>query len=427
MGHLINPVGFRVGYFSNWRDLWSSSNNLVYAEILHNTISFRKVMGFFFENFITDRHSILYSHFTVENGGAATLRLKMYFYDGIVEQKVLTLAKHLDRFKWKKAKAHRRILRRFRKIKPVKRLRVSFLRLWRYYDYLIVRQIIFYFIYFLNLGRKNMTRVSQVRILKYFYVVLGDVWLKILKKNPDISILAFVKYYIKLLIHKGFDRESASSDRLHFKNLKSNVAVFLKALDSTLYFWGRRQSFFSFALSKRKLISRRRFKKFIKVFNRANRFCSLFFISFYRLYLLSFRQSKFFRFMLFILNPIFASLGVLGTKVEFFGLDNNTVTAIFLARYIARKVEMRFQLRELFTPVGREMRFLAKHTPSVLGYKLQFVGRLTRRGKVRTTWRLGGSIPASKISAQIEHAFYLGILRNGICCVRVWLDRKSVV
>lgn len=56
-------------------------------------------MGFFFENFITDRHSILYSHFTVENGGAATLRLKMYFYDGIVEQKVLTLAKHLDRFK----------------------------------------------------------------------------------------------------------------------------------------------------------------------------------------------------------------------------------------------------------------------------------------------------------------------------------------
>lgn len=89
--------------------------------------------------------------------------------------------------------------------------------------------------------------------------------------------------------------------------------------------------------------------------------------------------------MLFILNPIFASLGVLGTKVEFFGLDNNTVTAIFLARYIARKVEMRFQLRELFTPVGREMRFLAKHTPSVLGYKLQFVGRLTRRGKVRTT------------------------------------------
>jgi len=33
---------------------------------MHNTIDFRKVMAWFFENFITDRYSILYSHFTVE-------------------------------------------------------------------------------------------------------------------------------------------------------------------------------------------------------------------------------------------------------------------------------------------------------------------------------------------------------------------------
>ena len=89
--------------------------------------------------------------------------------------------------------------------------------------------------------------------------------------------------------------------------------------------------------------------------------------------------------MLFILTPIFSALGFLTTKVEFFGVDNNSVAAMFLARYIARKIEMRFQIRELFTPVGKEMRFLIKHTPAVLGYKLQFVGRLTRRGKVRTT------------------------------------------
>lgn len=105
--------------------------------------------------------------------------------------------------------------------------------------------------------------------------------------------------------------------------------------------------------------------------------------------------------------------------MEFFGIDNNTVTAIFLARYIARKIEMRFKLRELFTPIGREMRFLMKRTSLLLGYKFQFVGRLTRRGRVRTTWRLGGSIPASRMDAQVEHAFYFGILRNGICCVRV--------
>lgn len=56
-------------------------------------------MGFFFENFITDRHSILYSHFTVESSGLSDFRLKMYFYDGIVEQKMSHLVRQLHRFK----------------------------------------------------------------------------------------------------------------------------------------------------------------------------------------------------------------------------------------------------------------------------------------------------------------------------------------
>lgn len=85
-------------------------------------------MGFFFENFITDRHSILYSHFTVESVGLSEFRLKMYFYDGIVEQKMLHLVNRLRIFNNKKFRSHRRILRRFRKLSIVKRLRVGFLR-----------------------------------------------------------------------------------------------------------------------------------------------------------------------------------------------------------------------------------------------------------------------------------------------------------
>lgn len=236
MGHLVNPVGLRVGYFSNWADLWSTSNNLVYAEMVHNSLSFRKIMGFFFENFITDRHSILYSHFTVESCGLASLRLKMYFYDGIVEQKMALLVKHFGRFRWKKLKAHRRILRRFRKVRLIRSLRQSFLRMWRYYDYTLARQIIFFFIYFLNMGRKNMSRSSQIRVLKYFYKVLASEWVKMLKRNPSISVFAFVKYYVKLLIRKGFDKESASSGRLHTVGLGSNVTFFFRALDQALYF-----------------------------------------------------------------------------------------------------------------------------------------------------------------------------------------------
>lgn len=425
MGHLVNPVGFHVGYFSNWSDVWSVSNNLVYAEIMHNTLDFRKVMGWFFENFITDRYSILYSHFTVEVFDLNKLWLKMYFYDGIVEQKMLHLSQQLHKFKLKKLKSHRRILRRFRKIKPIRSLRADFLRIWRYYDHMIVRRIIFFFIYFLNLGRPNMTHESYINVVSYYYTVLDKKWWKFLKKRPFVSIFSFIKYYIKMLVAKGFDAASSKSERLHVSGFVSNFSGFFKLLDKTLHFWRSRQNFFSLAIIRKKLLLKLKYKRFLNLAEGVNRFCTSLFKSFYYIYLFSFRQSKFFRFMTFIIEPIFRNLGVLDTKVEFFGIDNDSVSSIFLARYIARKIEMRFQIKELFTPIGKEMKRLIKNTSVVLGYKMQFVGRLTRRGRVRTTWVLGGSMPVSKMSAQIEHSFYLGILRNGICCVRIWLYRHK--
>lgn len=86
------------------------------------------------------------------------------------------------------------------------------------------------------MGPRNMSRRSRIRVLKYFYTVVGDRWLKVLKKNPSISVFAFVKYYIKLLILKGFDADSSLSPRLHTSGTKSNVALFLRSLDESLYF-----------------------------------------------------------------------------------------------------------------------------------------------------------------------------------------------
>lgn len=129
-------------------------------------------MGLFFENFITDRYSILYSHFTLENFEISKLRLKMYFYDGIVEQKLAHLVQMLQKFKAKKRRVHRRLLRNFLKVKPIRSTRINFLRLWRYYDYLLARQIIFFFIYMLNLStRMTMSRVSYISIVSYYYTI----------------------------------------------------------------------------------------------------------------------------------------------------------------------------------------------------------------------------------------------------------------
>lgn len=108
-------------------------------------------------------------------------------------------------------------------------------------------------------------------------------------------------------------------------------------------------------------------------------------MAFYRVYLLRFRQSKFFNLFHYVATHFCNFITVLPLRIELFGLDNDVISAAFLARYVARKIEMRFQIKELFTPIKRELKFLIKNSSYLLGYKIQFTGRLTRRGKVRTT------------------------------------------
>lgn len=53
------------------------------------------------------------------------------------------------------------MLKKFLKIKRKRRIRSRILRYWRYYDYTVARQIIFYFVYFLNMGRRTISIVSK--------------------------------------------------------------------------------------------------------------------------------------------------------------------------------------------------------------------------------------------------------------------------
>jgi ribosomal protein S3 len=59
----------------------------------------------------------------------------------------------------------------------------------------------------------------------------------------------------------------------------------------------------------------------------------------------------------------------------------------------------------------------------VRAFKIQFLGRITRRDRARISWILYGSVPYSTITSYVEHAIYIGILRNGTCCLRIWLVR----
>lgn len=112
-------------------------------------------------------------------------------------------------------------------------------------------------------------------------------------------------------------------------------------------------------------------------------------------------------------------MSFLKARVRFFGITNDDVSAIFLARYLSKRLEQRYTWYELMKPLKREMRLLGYHFKLITGFKFQFSGRLVRRDRSRVAFLRGGSLPASTYMRYAEHAFTLSYLRNGACSIRV--------
>lgn len=93
------------------------------------------------------------------------------------------------------------------------------------------------------MGISSLSPESFTNVLRYYFRVLSVEWLALISKDYSISIFAFVKYYVKLLIANGFDVESATSKRLHLPETDSNFFIFFKALDEALFFWRKQQNF----------------------------------------------------------------------------------------------------------------------------------------------------------------------------------------
>lgn len=138
-----------------------------------------------------------------------------------------------------------------------------------------------------------------------------------------------------------------------------------------------------------------------------------------RYYYAIYVQPTFFKFLSISTSTLVFKLSVLKTTVKFFGITNDDVSAVFLARYLSKRLEQRYTWKELMKPLGKEMRVLGYYFRLILGFKFQFSGRLVRRDRSRRAFLRGGSLPASTYMRYAEHAFTLSYLRNGACGIRV--------
>ena len=83
MGHVVNPISFRLGKYKNWRDQWFMKNN--YYNMFHKTLWYQKyINSFFFYNKNLEQSSLQISHLQVSHTGLNT-RIRIYVYFGLLE------------------------------------------------------------------------------------------------------------------------------------------------------------------------------------------------------------------------------------------------------------------------------------------------------------------------------------------------------
>lgn len=94
----------------------------------------------------------------------------------------------------------------------------------------------FFFLYFLNLGKKNISRGLFRRVLRHFYRFFNKSWHRALLKRPNLSVFSFIKYYVKRLVVGAFNKGHKNSVRLQLTTKLVTFSSFFKILDKMLYF-----------------------------------------------------------------------------------------------------------------------------------------------------------------------------------------------
>ncbi len=106
--------------------------------------------------------------------------------------------------------------------------------------------------------------------------------------------------------------------------------------------------------------------------------------------------------------------------INFLFLNNENVTAKFLCNYFVKKLSQKYTIFEILNPVVRDL----KKNPNILGFKLSCAGRLTKKQRAGLIVQRFNSVPLSTLNSIIDYSLDTVILRHGVSCVKVWLHKS---
>jgi len=285
MGHLINPIAMRIGWFRSWEDIWYVKY-LYYPEYLHSILKIRAFLTFMFTNRkLEHKGSLLYSHFDIIKQGRL-LNIFIYAYYGALESFIFDF--FFDNWKL------------FKDRKFTRTIKVVSDHLFRRKFRLFILFCFFFKHQLKNWPRKHMHNfISLLSYDKLDYIKeLINSRYFLIKRRKRLKKKFLLFYYLYIYISNLINNNNFQYEEVNVRLL-------------TLFIWSNYM--FSFFNLLRNLL----------------------------VYLISFFS---------FISPI---------NINFFLISNDSINAKFLARFLARKLQLNFRVRELVNPIKRELRGVA--------------------------------------------------------------------
>jgi hypothetical protein len=381
MGHIVNPISFRLGVNRTWNSTWSTFNFINYSYLIQRDLFIYNFLKMFFNKLCFVKYGFMYSHSKIINLTGNNFNIINYIYI----QKLFNFNKS-----FLKNKKRLKLLNKF----PVDSVAsfeqpfsILFIMLWRYFQ-------------------KDFFELMNVNI-SFKDLLIKKSFLEKRNKFDNIALSSLKNQWRKSITFES-SFKLINKKVLFFK--KSINKMFLKNYLLRHYFL-KNNNKLSFKINYLRLVLSLQ-KKIQK------------FLYFFLLNILYFKP--FFYFLkltnLLIRNwLLMISDNCKTCEISYIFLKDNNITSQLISYYVTQKLRKGHNLGKILKPVFKNL----NENPLILGYKIGCSGRFSRKQRATYLWENAGNFPLNKLNAVIDYSYRQVTLKFGACGIKIWLCKKN--
>lgn len=294
----------------------------------------------------------------------------------------------------------------------------SDVKFWINYKIIFNNNNIFIKLFYKNLNnnsKKNMVfkgnlKKNRFNLFKFIQkpYFLKNYYKKFLLKNK--LMVRYLKYKQNQIKNKYWLKKKKK-----LLDLKKNHITSLKKRNITYYKKKNHNNKFKFkSFNKKKKILKKTNPQLIKKINKINKNNN-------------FLENYFKKINLLVLNLLFKKLianKLINVKNIFINFSNwikNSIDSKFLANYIKTKLNQGLNIWKTMNPVIKDLNRKYKKK-IILGYKIIFSGRFSRRQMASYEWFKKGRVTSNTYNQNLDYSFAKSITKYGMCGIKVYLS-----